>query len=332
MAKNIVEIRDLVKRFGDFTAVNSINLDIKEGEIFGILGPNGAGKTTTINMILGLLVPSSGTIKINGLDISKHGHEVKNMMGLMTQETVVDNDLTARENLEIFAELYHVPKDHVEKRIHEALEEAELMDFANKKAGTFSGGMQRRLSLVKSMIQHPNLLILDEPTTGLDIQNRVNMWKHIRDLVKTGVTIILTTQYLEEADALCDRIAVIDHGKVKAIGTALELKKMVGSGRVLELVVENASEAQEAFKILKSKFKLNPVIDGNKITAVMEKAAASILTEILTSLDRNKIVATSVSLHLPTLDDAFIKLTGSAFRDTASESYTSTMTTMYLRR
>ncbi len=332
MAKNIVEIKGLVKRFGDFTAVNSINLEIKEGEIFGILGPNGAGKTTTINMILGLLVPSSGTIKINGLDISRHGHEVKNMMGLMTQETVVDNDLTARENLEIFADLYHVPKDQVEKRIQEALEEAELVDFANKKAGTFSGGMQRRLSLVKSMIQHPNLLILDEPTTGLDIQNRVNMWKHIRDLVKTGVTIILTTQYLEEADELCDRIAVIDHGKVKAIGTALELKKMVGSGRVLELVVENAPEAQEAFKILKNKFKMNPAIDGNKITAVMEKAAASTLTEILASLDKSKIVATSVSLHLPTLDDAFIKLTGSAFRDTASESYTSTMTTMYLRR
>jgi ABC-2 type transport system ATP-binding protein len=331
MSRNLVEIKNLVKKFGDFTAVNDLSLEIKEGQIFGILGPNGAGKTTTINMILGLLIPSSGKIYINGIDAVAHNEEVKKMMGFMTQETVVEGDLTAQENLELFASLYHVPENEVHKRVREALAEAELTEFAGKKAGTFSGGMQRRLSLVKSMIQHPKLLILDEPTTGLDIQNRVNMWGHIRDLVKTGVTVILTTQYLEEADELCDMIAVIDHGKVKAIGTALELKKMVGSGRVLELIVENASEAQEAFKILKSKFKLNPILADTRITAVIEKDSDNTLTEILYTLDRNKIVITSVNLHLPTLDDAFIKLTGGAMRDSASGSYNSAAANVFLK-
>ncbi len=332
MAKNLVEIKNLVKKFGDFTAVNDLSLEIREGEIFGILGPNGAGKTTTINMILGLLKPTSGKIFINGLDISTHGEDVKKMMGLMTQETVVEGDLTARDNLEIFAELYHVPKDKIPGKIKEALAEAELTDFADKKAGTFSGGMQRRLALVKAMIQDPNLLILDEPTTGLDIQNRVNMWGHIKDLVKVGVTVILTTQYLEESDALCDRIAIIDHGKIKAIGTASELKRMVGTGRILELVLENAADADKAASLLKSSFKITAEIKGDKLTSVIEKWEPEMLTDILEAFDKKKINTISVNAHLPTMGDVFIKLTGSGTRYEASTDYVSARTQVFSRR
>jgi ABC-2 type transport system ATP-binding protein len=331
MTKNILEIRNLVKRFGDFTAVNGISLEIKEGEIFGILGPNGAGKTTTINMVLGLLKPTSGKITINGIDIEKEGSRVKPMMGLMTQETVVDSDLTARANLEIAAELYHVPKDKIGKKVDEALAEAELTSFADKKAGTFSGGMQRRLDLVKAMIQDPMLLILDEPTTGLDIQNRVNMWGHIKDLVKVGVTIILTTQYLEEADALCDRIAIIDHGRIRAIGTASELKRMVGTGRILEMILESESQAQQASSILKSHFKINSAVKGDRLDATLEKWDPKTLPEMLSMLEKKKVVVASVNVHLPTLDDVFIKLTGSGMRDAASSEYTSARGSMLYR-
>ncbi len=332
MAKNILEIRGLVKRFGDFTAVNGIDFEIKEGEIFGILGPNGAGKTTTINMILGLLKPTSGTIVVNDIDITRgHGNEVKTMMGLMTQETVVDGDLTAYDNLEIAAQLYHVPKDKIPQKIKEALDEAELTQFSNRAAGTFSGGMQRRLALVKAMVQDPKLLILDEPTTGLDIQNRVSMWGHIKDLVKGGVTIILTTQYLEEADVLCDRIAIIDHGKIKAIGTASELKRMVGTGRMLEMIFEDSSHAQHGAEVIRSHFKVSATVKDDRVDAVIEKWDPRILTEVLSALDRKKIEVSSVNVHFPTLDDVFIKLTGSGMRDSASESYTSARSDMFVR-
>ncbi len=327
-----VEIKNLVKKFGDFTAVNDVSLNIKEGEIFGLLGPNGAGKTTTINMILGLLKPNSGKIFIDGLDMATHGEAVKNSMGLMTQETVVEGDLTGRENLQIFAELYHVPKDKIAGKIKEALAEAELTDFADRKAGQYSGGMQRRLALVKAMIQDPKLLILDEPTTGLDIQNRVNMWGHIKDLVKGGVTVILTTQYLEESDALCDRIAIIDHGKLKAMGTASELKRMVGTGRILELVLENAADAEKASSLLKSQFKINPSIKGDKLDAVIDKWYPEMLTEILEAFEKKKINTISVNAHLPTMDDVFIKLTGSETRDDANSDYVSTRSQMFMRR
>ncbi len=310
-----VSLVKIVKKFGDFTAVDGIDLDIKDGELFGILGPNGAGKTTTINMILTLLQPTSGKIIINGLDNVKHKEEIKRNMGLMTQETVVEGELTGRDNLEIFARLYHVPEGEIEGRIKFALQEAELTSFADKKAGTYSGGMQRRLALVKAMIQEPKILILDEPTTGLDIQNRVKMWERIRYLNKNGVTVILTTQYLEEADQLCDRIAVIDHGKIKALGTASELKRMVGTGRVLEIVVENNSIAEKVASMLHSKFKFSCTVNNDKITTVVDSTKEDMLAKVTSSLDKSNIKILSLSMHLPTLDDVFIKLTGSGMRD-----------------
>jgi ABC-2 type transport system ATP-binding protein len=327
----VIEIKNVVKKFGSFVAVDGVSLSIKEGEIFGLLGPNGAGKTTTINMILSLLKPTSGTILINGLDNLRYGEKVKTLLGLMTQETVVEGDLTARENLVLFAELYHVPIDEIQKRVNEALRQADLTDFADKTAGTFSGGMQRRLALVKAMIQEPKILILDEPTTGLDVQNRVSMWGRIKKLNNEGVTIILTTQYLEEADALCDRIAIIDHGKIRAIGTPTELKRMVGTGRVLELIMGDIKMVPDAVDILKNQFKLSCTVKGDKILSVIEEDHSDMLTKITGTMDRKKLVISSVSLHLPTLDDVFVKLTGTGLRDTTGE-YTPARSNAFARR
>ena len=318
MAKSIIEIKNLTKRFGDLVAVNNISLDIKEGEIYGILGPNGAGKTTTINMLLTLLTPTSGGITVNGLDLQHHAHQVKQMMGLMTQETVVEADLTGRQNLEIFANLYHIPEKQIPRRINEALEESDLVKFADVKTGTYSGGMQRRLGLVRAMIQEPKILLLDEPTTGLDVQNRVTMWKRIRDLNKAGTTIIMTTQYLEEADALCDRISIIDHGKVVAQGTPSELKKLAGEGRILE-VVAKPDDIPKISALLKSKFKLQSDQKADKLTAVLEREPSKTFMKITEELASHNLAVVSINMHLPTLDDVFIKLTGTDYRDTTGE-------------
>jgi ABC-2 type transport system ATP-binding protein len=319
MPGNIIEIKDMVKKFGDFTAVAGISLYVKEGEIFGLLGPNGAGKTTTINTLLGLLEVTSGSIKIAGMDMDKEPNKIKQMIGLMTQETVVEPDLTAWENLEIFAELYHIREPLKSKRIEQALRDAGLSDKANVKAGTFSGGMQRRLELVKSMIQDPRILILDEPTTGLDVQNRVNMWERIRQLNAEGVTIILTTQYLEEADTLCDRIAIIDHGKIKAMGTASDLKSMVSKGTMFEVTVR-LSDADKAFRILKAKLKIQLELRGDKIMGVLEKSDPAVISKAVSVLEEQHIQPMAIGTHLPTMNDVFIKLTGSAMRDETGEN------------
>ncbi len=311
----IIEINSIVKKFGDFTAVDGISLSINKGEIFGILGPNGAGKTTTINMLLGLLKPTSGTIKIDGLDNSKHLNEVKKLMGFMTQETVVDADLTAYENLEIAGRLYHLSGKELSDAIDYALKEAELEEFAYKKAGTFSGGMQRRLLLVKSMIHNPKILILDEPTTGLDIQNRLSMWKKLRELNSRGVTIVITTQYLEEADQLCDRIAIIDHGKIKACDTPAHLKKSVSEGEMLEVIVD-AKEIENARRALE-RLGLKADANGERLLASINDADE--MSKVIHEFKKDKVNLLSISMHLPTMDDVFIKLTGSSMRDKTGE-------------
>ncbi len=291
---------------------------MKKGEIFGLLGPNGAGKTTTINMMLTLLTPTAGKIFVDGLDVSKNTEKVKQKMGLMTQETVVEADLTARQNLNLFAHLYHIPKEQVSGKIEEALNESELQKFADVKAGTFSGGMQRRLGLVRAMIQDPNILLLDEPTTGLDVQNRSTMWSRLKLLNKEGTTILLTTQYLEEADELCDRLAIIDHGRVIAIGTPSEIKRIAGTGRVLEVIVK-PDDVSKVVSLLKSKFGLASVAKGDKITAELDRDGESEFTKISAMLDKEGITALSIGAHLPTLDDVFMKLTGAGLRDSSGE-------------
>ncbi len=324
-----VTVKNLVKKFGDFTAVNNISFEVKKGEIFGLLGPNGAGKTTTLNLLLGLLRPTSGSIYINGLDMSRHGKELKQQIGLMTQETVVEPDLTARENLELFAKLYHLGKNEMEKRINDALKEAQLTNFADKKAGTFSGGMQRRLLLVKTLLHEPRLIILDEPTTGLDVQNRSQMWDHIRSLHKKGITVILTTQYLEEADALCDRIAIINHGKIIAMGTSSEIKRIAGEN-ILE-VVTTEKYAGRVAEIIKEVSGVSPETKIDRITVNIKKEPLEIMRKISDILKRENIPVLALSIHLPTLDDVFIRLTGSTLRDETGEMQNPRMKLRFMR-
>ncbi len=327
---SIVEVKNVVKRFGSFTAVDNINLEIEKGAIYGLLGPNGAGKTTTISMVLGVERPTAGRILVDGMDNMRNKEQVKQMIGFMTQETIVDSDLTAYENLEIAGRLYHLHGKELEKAIWHALEEAELTEFAHKKAGSFSGGMKRRLYLVKSMMHEPKILILDEPTTGLDVHNRVQMWEHIRKLNADGVTIILTTQYLEEADQLCNRISVIDHGKLIASGTASELKRIVSKGQILEVITDRGS-ADKIIHLLKIKFGLSPEIKEDRVTAFMESDPVNTFAKIMNLLVKEKLTIISISMHLPTMDDVFIRLTGSSLRDELGEQKSARNEIMFKR-
>lgn len=314
----VVEIKNLTKRFGKLVAVDNVSFGIKEGEIFGILGPNGAGKTTILNVLFDLLTPTSGRILVKGIDANKNPHDIQHLLGLMTQETIVEADLTARENLKLFCKLYEIPGEEIEGKINRALEDADLVKFQDVRAGTFSGGMQRRLGLVRSMLQEPKILVLDEPTTGLDIQNRTTMYKRIRELNKKGATIILTTQYLEEADQLCDRLAIIDHGKIIAVGTPLDIKERTSGESVLEIVVK-ADQVQKAAALLKRRFHISAIVNENRIMAMLNRKEALQFTKISQMLDKERVTTSSRTIHPPTLDDVFMKLTGSRIRNKTGE-------------
>ncbi|MCL5679739.1 MAG: ATP-binding cassette domain-containing protein, partial [Candidatus Marsarchaeota archaeon] len=269
-------------------------------------------------------------IKVYGNDITRHPQVIKEKMGLMTQETVVDGDLTAEQNLEIFAELYGMSGIEKKEAIDNALEEAELSDFRNAKAGSFSGGMQRRLNLVKSMMHSPKILVLDEPTTGLDVQNRVSMWGRIRKLNKSGITIILTTQYLEEADSLCNRLAVIDHGQIKALGTPAELKKMVSEGNVIDISLR-FEDIERASKVIKQKLGIECKTVADRISIAAGKEDVKTLSSIISVLEKEKVPIIAASMHLPTLDDVFIKLTGGTIRDELGEQQSNASKIMWRR-
>ena len=244
-----VEIEGLTKTFGTQTAVDNVSFNIKRGEVFGLLGPNGAGKTTTLRMMTTLLKPTSGTIQIFGHDVKKEPQVVRSLFGLTGQYASVDEDISARENLMIFSRLNGLSRREAKERTEELLNEFSLVASADKAISNFSGGMRRRLDLAVSLISRPALIFLDEPTTGLDPRTRTQMWDTIRELVAEGSTIVLTTQYLEEADELADRIALIDHGKLVSLGTPAELKAQVG-GAKLRLEMTDAQQADQAKQIV----------------------------------------------------------------------------------
>ena len=316
MSEYAVDIDHLVKKFGNFTAVNGISLEIKKGEIFGLLGPNGAGKSTTINVLLGLLPPTSGKVIVNGVDVQKDPDRAKVEIGVVTQETVVESELTAEQNLMIFGRLHHIPSSELKENINFALDLSGLTGFRNVLAGTFSGGMKRRLETAKALMYAPQLLLLDEPTTGLDIQNRTQIWNLLRKINKEqNVTILLTTQYLEEADQLCNRIGIIDHGKMIALGTPAELRRQIGMGSIIEVSAdkEDLQKVAEVFK----KVGLEPQVLSNRVTAQGGQKAVEKMEAIVRALTSSKISIHTISMHEPTIDDIFLKLTGSAVRDEA---------------
>lgn len=330
MPRNAIEIEKLTKRFGDFTAVNGIDLSIKEGEIFGLLGPNGAGKSTTISMILGLIRPTSGRVLVDGMDMGKNPQQARNEIGIVTQETVVEAELTAEQNLMIFGRLHHIPPAELKKDIDFALELSDLTAFRHAYAGTFSGGMKRRLETAKSLMHAPKILLLDEPTTGLDVQNRTKIWNLLREInSKQNITILMTTQYLEEADQLCNRIGIIDHGKLIALGTPNELRQKIGMSNVIEITADK-EELPKVVAIFK-KIGLEPKMLNNKVVAPGGAKSTENIEKIITAISKGRIKIQNISMHEPTIDDVFLKLTGAEARDTAG-SYKSSRGGMMVGR
>jgi ABC-2 type transport system ATP-binding protein len=292
---------------GKVKVLDGIDLHVKRGTVLALLGPNGAGKTTTVRILTTLLQPDEGQATIEGFSVTKEPDNVRRVIGLTGQYAAVDEYLSARENLHMIGRLYHLSKEDSKRRAEELIREFDLVEAADRAAKTYSGGMRRRLDLASSLIAEPPVIFLDEPTTGLDPRSRLAMWNIIKRLVKNGSTILLTTQYLDEADQLADRIAVIDGGKVIAEGTADELKNKVGSERV-ELVFSSAKDLQKAKKLITGD---SVKVDDTKRTlSVANEGGVEYLQEILKQLSDNKIGVEGLSLHKPTLDDVFLELTG----------------------
>ena len=320
MTDAAIVVESLVKRFGKVEALRGVDLQVPPGTVLGMLGPNGAGKTTTVRILTTLLSPDEGRATVAGYDVVKQAEELRHVIGLAGQNAAVDENLTGLENLEMVGRLYHVPAAEAKRRGGEILERFELSDAANRVAKTYSGGMRRRLDLGASLVGHPQVLFLDEPTTGLDPRGRLEMWDVIRDLVTEGVTLLLTTQYLDEADRLADSIAVIDGGRVIAEGTSDELKSRVG-GEVLALRVADRSRAPDAAGAVLGLGPGGGNVDNNtgEINVPVGTDGTAILTEAVRRLDDQGIRLADVGLRRPTLDDVFLALTGHAAEEADGE-------------
>jgi ABC-2 type transport system ATP-binding protein len=311
---------DLVKtyRSGAVRALDHLSLDVEEGTVLSVLGPNGAGKTTCVRILATLLKPDSGRAMVGGIDVIKHPEKVREVIGLSGQYAAVDEILTGWDNLVMFGQLYHLGKKASIARAEELLERFSLTDSAKRPIKTYSGGMRRRLDLAASLIVKPKVLFLDEPTTGLDPRGRQEMWSVIEELVKGGVTLLLTTQYLEEADQLADEIAVIDHGKVIARGTSDALKKQVGGER-LEIVVESQNIAKTMEVVANISGNKASLDEGLRMISAPVSTGATALIETLRSLDAAGIHPLDVGLKRPSLDDVFLSLTGHAAEEKTEE-------------
>ncbi|WP_327285101.1 MULTISPECIES: ATP-binding cassette domain-containing protein [unclassified Streptomyces] len=302
----------LVKTFGEVRALDGVDLDVPEGTVLGLLGPNGAGKTTTVRVLTTLLQPDSGKAVVAGIDVLKHPNEVRRAIGLSGQFAAVDEYLTGRENLQMVGQLYQMTGRAAKARAGELLERFNLADAADRTAKTYSGGMRRRLDLAAALVVRPPVMFMDEPTTGLDPRNRQQLWDVIQELVAGGTTLLLTTQYLEEADHLAHDICVVDHGKVIARGTSDQLKARTGGERV-EVVVHERDRMAEARAVLAGFGKGETTVEEHtrKLT-VPVTGGAKLLAEVIRELDFRGIEIDDIGLRRPTLDDVFISLTGHA--------------------
>jgi ABC-2 type transport system ATP-binding protein len=310
----------LSKSFGKTQALNGVDLAVRPGSICGLLGPNGAGKTTTVRILTTLLRPDAGHARIAGFDVARQPDEVRRRIGLAGQYAAVDELLTGRENLEMVGRLYHLSAQDARRRADELLSRFELEEAANRLAKTYSGGMRRRLDLAASLAVAPQVLFLDEPTTGLDPHNRNVMWALLRELVAGGTTLLLTTQYLEEADQLADQIVVIDTGRVVAAGSPDELKSRVG-GEQIDVVVHDAALLQQAVDLVRRVGGAEPTVDvdARRITLAVS-TGASALVGVVRDLDAAAIAVEGISLRRPTLDEVFLSLTRSPAQAVSSTS------------
>jgi ABC-2 type transport system ATP-binding protein len=303
----VIEASGLVKRYGQLEAVRGIDLEVRHGEIFGFLGPNGAGKSTTISILCTLLTPSAGIARVAGIDVVQDPARVRQRIGLVFQDPSLDDQLTGRENLEFHAWIYSVPSSERRKRIDEMLALLQLTERAGSQVRTYSGGMKRRLEIARGMLHQPQILFLDEPTLGLDPQTRQSIWTHLNELrSRKGITIFMTTHYMDEAE-YCDRIAIIDRGKIAALGTPDELKAMVGG----DVVTITSSRPDDAAAEIEKMLGVKPIRDNGSLR--MEVPDAKVFVPRL--VRELEAPVDTVTLRRPSLDDVFLKLTGHAIRD-----------------
>jgi len=321
---DVIVAEGLVKtyktRSGVVRALDGLDLTVAEGSVLGLLGPNGAGKTTTVRILSTLLRPDAGTATVAGFDVLRQAQQIRSVIGPSGQYAAVDENLTGRENLTMFGRLYQLPKAEAQRRAKDLLEQFDLADAGERVVKTYSGGMRRRLDLASAIIGRPRLLFLDEPTTGLDPRSRLVMWEVIRGLVRDGTTLLLTTQYLEEADELADTIAVVDHGKIIARGTADELKAQVGGERI-EVVVHRRDDMARAVEVLARNGDCECSVDDHtRRLTVPASGGAQLLVRIVRDLDEAGIGIDDVGLRRPTLDDVFMSLTGHAADEVSADA------------
>ncbi len=310
-----IQVTDLTKTFSDLTAVNHISFEITQGEIFGLLGPNGAGKTTTLSMLSTMQKPTSGFAAVQGRDIQKDEDGVRKAIGIVFQDQSLDEELTARENMDFHGRLYRLPPEIRRRRIDELLQLVELHDRKDDLVKTFSGGMRRRLEIARGLLHHPSVLFLDEPTLGLDPQTRNHLWKYIATLSKEkNITIILTTHYMEEADRLCDRIAIIDHGTIIALDSPQNLKDGIGG----DIITIQTPDYDTVAQVLTGSWIDQVELHNDEVRIHLHNAEQHI-SDIITLLSQHQIPIHSVSVHKPTLEDVFLAFTGKTIREQESD-------------
>jgi ABC-2 type transport system ATP-binding protein len=333
--KEAIKTDELTKRFGDFQAVDSVSFAVKRREIFGFLGPNGAGKTTTIKMLSTLLRPTSGSAIVNGFDVAKNADAVRNSIGIVFQNPALDDDLTGRENLDFHARMYRLDKKNRNERIKEVLELVNLTEWGNVLVKKYSGGMRRRLEIARGLMHSPKVLFLDEPTLGLDTQTRRAIWDYIKKLNhEEDITIFLTTHYMEEADYLCDRVAIMDNGKIMVLDTPASLKTSIGRDLIMIEVASGNSTEKFMHCMQREKWIKKVKKHDHVITLGVEKGEEKI-PKITSIADKCRVKIRSISLRKPTLEDVFLNYTGSTLRDKeidAGESFKRRVISMRGRR